>query len=188
MKYLPLAILLSILGAIGFATIQISHKNIKNPENETSTRNIEENDAIFHETNLALPDFSLGELFSPNETLSKADFRQKYSLVNFFASWCTTCVAEHEILLRIKSKNLIDIYGIAWRDIDSEAKKFLKKRGNPYKKVGVDSSGLFTKIAGINAIPETWIVDQNGVVVRKIVGNLQEFAAEEIEEFLASHR
>ncbi len=186
MRFAPLLILVFLLTVIGFSTVKISQIKHSNKE---AQKNFEEDFGVkFREFSLVLPEFELDELFNKKAKLTKKDLIGEYALVNFFASWCTTCIAEHEILLRIKNENLLPIYGIAWRDINGETKKFLKKRGNPYRKVGIDSKGLFSKIAAVNAIPETWIVDSKGKVARKITGNLQDFSIEEIRNFLRENQ
>lgn len=230
MKYLPLTILLSLLIIISFATIQISNipDNLKKADsandNKLQDDSFREVRSAFvasgdlaglRRVRIALPDFSLSELFSNHDTFGKQDLvvknqnqdteestlkadqqnltksnitQKKYSLVVFFASWCSACTIEHEFLMRLKDENAIEIYGIAWRDIDKETKEFLKKYGNPYKKIGVDSSGLFTKIAAINAIPETWIVDNNGIVVMRLIGAINdEYLLDRIRNFVQTN-
>jgi cytochrome c biogenesis protein CcmG/thiol:disulfide interchange protein DsbE len=126
----------------------------------------------------------LPDLFDENRDFSKKQLIGKYSIVNFFASWCTTCRAEHEILMRLKDENIVDIYGVAWRDIDENTKDYLSRHGNPFKMVAKDNQGLFSKIINIEAIPETLIVDKEGNVVMRYQGNLQDFSVDEIREFL----
>ena len=157
-------------------------------QQNSASENADEFGVHFVKTKIALPDFSLPDLFDEKKTFSSKDLNEKkYSIINFFASWCTTCRAEHEILLRLQSEKIIDIYGVAWRDIAENTKSYLAQSGNPFKKVALDSGGLFSKISDINAIPETWIVDQNGIVVMRFRGNLQEFSIDEIKEFLSKN-
>ena len=187
-NFTPFFILIFLVGFIGFAVHKISEKqeNFVENANEDSTENSAQNlDERFIKEIIKLPEFSLPDLYDEKEEFSKRDLLKKYSLVNFFASWCTTCRAEHEVLMRLKDDNIIDIYGVAWRDIDENTKKYLAEHGNPYKKVATDSRALFTKLIGIKAVPETLIIDQKGNVVARYSGNLEESAIEEIKEFLA---
>ncbi|OFW81083.1 MAG: hypothetical protein A2887_00995 [Alphaproteobacteria bacterium RIFCSPLOWO2_01_FULL_40_26] len=149
-----------------------------------SNEEIVESNIHFVKTQISLPEFSLPDLFDEEKNFSIKDLEGKYSIVNFFASWCTTCHAEHEILLRLRDEKIADIYGIAWRDISENTKNYLKKNGNPFTKIANDSRGLFTKIADIQAIPETWIIDPKGRVIARYRGNLQEFSTGEIRNFL----
>lgn len=174
-KFLPFLILFFLILAIGVSTSNLSKKQ---------TNSSAEEGIHFVKTKIELPEFSLSDLYDDEKTFSKKDLIGKYSVINFFASWCATCRAEHEVLLRLQSEKIVDVYGIAWRDISDNTKSYLEKSGNPFTKVAVDGSAQFTKIAGIQAIPETWIVDKNGIVVMRFRGNLQDFSITEIREFI----
>jgi cytochrome c biogenesis protein CcmG/thiol:disulfide interchange protein DsbE len=185
-KLLPFLTLIFLVGVIAISTYNLNKKQETDQENLISNTD-ESSNVQFIKAKILLPEFSLPDLYNDDKDFSKKNLTGKYSLINFFASWCTTCLAEHEILLRLKSENIIDIYGIAWRDIDENTKNFLKENGNPFKLVAKDSRGLFTKITGIIAVPETLIVDQNGNVVMRYRGNLQDFAIDEIKDFLQAN-
>ncbi|MFT6077812.1 MAG: cytochrome c biogenesis protein CcmG/thiol:disulfide interchange protein DsbE, partial [Rickettsiales bacterium] len=90
-----------------------------------------------------VPEFSLTTLGDSTKTLSNLDLKGKYSLINVFASWCSVCSLENDLLIKIAQEGKVDIYGVAWRDIQKNTKRYLKKNGNPYVKVGVDSKGSF---------------------------------------------
>jgi cytochrome c biogenesis protein CcmG/thiol:disulfide interchange protein DsbE len=182
-KYFSIIVLLALIILIAFATNNIAKKQRGNDLNNDNF----EGGVNFVETNLALPEFSLNDLFSKNLQLTKNDFLGKYTIVNFFASWCTTCQAEHEILLHMQANGVADLYGIAWRDIDENTKKFLNQAGNPYSKIGVDNKAIFSQIANIDAVPETWLVDPKVVVVLRLKGNLQEFSIDEIKKYILLH-
>jgi cytochrome c biogenesis protein CcmG, thiol:disulfide interchange protein DsbE len=183
-KFLPFLVLVFLMGLIGFSTFNLSQKESTTEQENIGESNPQDSGMHFVKTNISLPEFSLPDLFNEEAEFSKKDLVGKFSVINFFASWCTTCRAEHEILLALKSKKIVDIYGVAWHDIDENTKSFLEKDGNPYMKVAKDSRGLFTKMIGLEAVPETVIVDKRGHVVMRFKGNLQEFSIEEIEEFL----
>jgi cytochrome c biogenesis protein CcmG, thiol:disulfide interchange protein DsbE len=182
-KFLPFLTLIFLLGLIGFSTYNLNNKETLEAS-QSRDSNPEDVGVHFQKTHISLPEFSLPDLFEESGEFSKKDLIGKFSVINFFASWCTTCRAEHEILLRLKSENIVDIYGVAWHDIDENTKNYLAKSGNPYTKVAKDARGLFTKITGMQAVPETLIIDAKGNVVRRFRGNLQEFSLEEIRQFL----
>ena len=184
-KFLPFLTLLFLVSLIGISTYKLNEKQEISEELQASN-NPDEINIHFVKTNIQLPEFSLVDLFNDKEEFSKKNLIGKYSIVNFFASWCTTCRAEHEILLRLKDEKIVDIYGIAWRDIDDNTKKFLAENGNPYSKIAKDNAGLFTKITGIEAVPETLIIDPKGNVVMRYRGNLQDFSIDEIKRFIKS--
>jgi cytochrome c biogenesis protein CcmG/thiol:disulfide interchange protein DsbE len=134
-----------------------------------------------------LPEFSLADLWDQESHFSKNDLRGKYSLVNFFASWCSTCVAEHATLFTLKQQGFVDLYGVAWQDLNENTLKFLQEKGNPYLKVIADGTGEFSKITNLQAVPETWLVNPKGVVVLRWQGNLQDFAIEELEKYIRAN-
>ena len=158
--------------------------------NEQTLTDLDSQDDSIHFSNvqIKLGEFELPDLFDEKKKFSNADLQGQYHMVSFFASWCSTCRAQHDILMRIKNENIIDIYGIAWRDIKENTKLYLEKIGNPYKKVANDSKASFSKIAEINAVPETWIVNKEGEIVMRYRGNLQEFAIDEIKNFLEKNK
>lgn len=181
-RFLPFLLLIFFISLIGVSTYNLNKKQGFVDGAETDFRNPDNKG--FRRIKISLPDFSLAGLFDENDSLAKDDLLGKYSIINFFASWCTTCHLEHPILLELKDKNIIDIYGVAWRDIDENTKEFLIKNKNPYKKVAKDSKGLFTNITGIRAVPETLIINKKGAVVMRYRGNLDKIAIDEIQEFL----
>lgn len=181
-KFLPFLILVFLISAIAIATYNLS-------ETQDSAKIDDQGNGIhFAKVNIPLPEFSLPDLFDGEGNFSKNDFNGKYSVVSFFASWCTTCKAQHDILMRLKNENIVDIYGVAWRDIDQNTRSFLENHGNPFKKTASDSRGLFTKITNLQAVPETWIVNKDGVIVMRFRGNLQEFSIPEIKNFIKENR
>jgi cytochrome c biogenesis protein CcmG/thiol:disulfide interchange protein DsbE len=186
-KFLPFLVLAFLISLIAISTYQLSKKQRLERDLQSSLSN-NFSDVHFKKTKFSLPDFSLADLFNDDQDFSKKDLVGKYSLINFFASWCMTCHAEHDVLLRLKNENIIDIYGVAWRDIDENTREYLEKSGNPFKKVAKDGQGLFSRITGIIAVPETLIVDPKGNVVMRYRGNLQDFSIDEIKDFLRQIR
>jgi cytochrome c biogenesis protein CcmG/thiol:disulfide interchange protein DsbE len=182
-KYIPFLVLFFLVGLIGVSTYKLNQKQ-EIAEDLPTAANPDAFNIHFVKTNIELPEFSLPDLFDDKENFSKEDLMGKYSIINFFASWCTTCRAEHDVLLRLRDAKIANIYGIAWRDIDDNTKKFLQESGNPFTKIAKDNAGLFTRITGIEAVPETLIVDPKGKVVMRYRGNLQDFSIEEIQRFL----
>lgn len=121
-----------------------------------------------------LPKFSLPNLYPNQPNLSNQDFTQKYSLINVFASWCVNCAQEHKILMRLSQNPNINIYGIAWRDIDENTKNYLDKNGNPYSKIAVDNKGLMSKLLSVSGTPESFLIDDRGRVLYHQVGALND--------------
>ena len=170
------------------ATLIATYKITKNSPKSAPDLAEGQSDTAFFRVNITIPEFTFNDIFSNDQIFSKKDLEGKYSIVNFFASWCSTCHAEHQILLALNDEKIADIYGIAWRDVDENARQYLEENGNPFIKVASDGNGLFTKIANIEAVPETWIIDKKGNVVMRYRGNLQEFSINEIKEFLQKNK
>jgi len=180
-NFLPFIILSILISLIAISTYKLSNEqNIQDPVEEAS----EERDYSFFKTKIKLKNFSLNGLFNQGEKLNGSTIKQDdFVILNFFASWCTTCIAEHQILLRLQGEKIAKIYGIAWHDISENTKFLLQKHGNPYDKVFVDGKSDLGNIVGIKAIPETMIV-QNGVVIYRYKGNLQDFHIDQIRNII----
>ena len=195
-KFIPLAILFVVIFLIAIATRNLSNKqsdNATNSQEISSSQNDEEigekkedggSDINFSEVEINLPEFSIPDLFDSSKTFSKKDLIGKYTIINVFASWCSTCRMEHEVLIRMQTEAIADLYGIAWRDIDKNTVKYLQQNGNPFSKVGADNKGIFSKIINLEAVPETWLINPKGKIVLRLKGNLQEFSGDEIKRYI----
>lgn len=91
-------------------------------------------------------------------------------LVNVFASWCVPCRAEHPYLMRLARDRVVPIYGINYKDKRADALAWLQELGSPYIAIGADESGRVAIDWGIYGVPETFVVDQNGVIRYRQVG------------------
>ena len=118
--------------------------------------------------NKPIPEINLNSL--ENGKLNKNDFKNEVLLVNFFASWCVPCIVEHDFLFELKEQKPIKIYGINYKDDIKNLKKWLKKLGNPYSKIGMDKTGITGINWGVNGIPESFLIDKNGIIRHKING------------------
>lgn len=116
-----------------------------------------------------VPDFSVPNLSGASD-LTQSNFKGQVTLLNFFASWCSACMAEHPMLMKISAKYHIPIYGIAFRDDPRDARGMLNKKGNPYKLAAYDEEGDTGVDFGIYATPETFVVSPNGSILYKHVG------------------
>ncbi len=108
--------------------------------------------------------------FLDKELPTNSDLITKnYKLVNFWASWCAPCRAEHHSLLRITNLGF-NIIGINYKDHSKNAETFLKELGDPYYKIGSDKNGEVAIAWGVYGIPETFLIDSENRVVLKIAG------------------
>ena len=85
-------------------------------------------------------------------------------LLNFFASWCAPCLAEHPLLTRLKDRDGVTIIGVAWKNKPDEARAWLQKHGDPFRHAGVDFEGKLSLDWGLSAVPETYLIDGQGIV------------------------
>lgn len=116
-----------------------------------------------------IPDFNVPSLMGSGNVTQK-DLDGRVVILNFWASWCSACRAEHEMLMKIKNTYHIPIYGIAFKDDPSEAKAYLQKHGNPYTAVGSDENGVTGVDFGIYATPETYVLSPSGNIIYKQIG------------------
>jgi cytochrome c biogenesis protein CcmG, thiol:disulfide interchange protein DsbE len=110
---------------------------------------------------------------------SSLDLAQgEVSVVNFWASWCIPCVEEHPVLVRLKEKTGVRVFGINYKDQAAAARRFLGRYGNPFLAVGVDGNGRTAIEWGVYGMPETFIVDGTGRIAYKHVGPITAEALE----------
>jgi cytochrome c biogenesis protein CcmG/thiol:disulfide interchange protein DsbE len=96
--------------------------------------------------------------------------RGEVSVVNFWASWCVPCVEEHPLLIELKRRTGVELYGINYKDQAAAARRFLGRYSNPFKAVGVDGNGRAAIEWGVYGMPETFVVNGAGQIVYKHVG------------------
>ena len=105
--------------------------------------------------------------------LSQADLKNgKISVVNIFASWCVPCREEQPLLMALSQRSDIQLVGINNKDAAADVRNFLGTYGNPFTAIGADTSGRATINWGSYGVPETFIVDGNGVIRYKVIGGL----------------
>jgi DsbE subfamily thiol:disulfide oxidoreductase len=110
-------------------------------------------------------------LFAGRTGFRTSDFRGRLTVINFFASWCIPCRDEHPLLSRIPAIG-IKLIGINYRDQPDDARAWLTELGNPYKTVVVDAHGRTGIDFGVYGVPETYLVDAQGVIRFKQIGPL----------------
>ena len=115
------------------------------------------------------------------------DFKNNnYTLINFWASWCTPCRIEHPYLMMLSKNHHLKILGINFKDKKINALKFLEELGDPYDYLARDSSGKQSVNFGIYGIPESILIDSKFNILKKIIGPLNEKDIKEIKEIIKS--
>jgi cytochrome c biogenesis protein CcmG/thiol:disulfide interchange protein DsbE len=101
---------------------------------------------------------------------SDADLRAPgVKLVNFWASWCAPCRAEHPLLTALAAEG-VPIHGINFKDDPEKALAFLAELGDPYVSNGADATGRMALSWGVYGVPETYVIDGEGRVLARIAG------------------
>jgi cytochrome c biogenesis protein CcmG/thiol:disulfide interchange protein DsbE len=118
----------------------------------------------------AAPAFTLPRLDRPDEKLSPEALRGKVWLLNVWASWCAPCREEIPVLLALAKSGTVPIYGLNYKDRRDEALGLLKQFGDPYVASAVDADGRVGIDYGVYGVPETYVIDQAGVIRLKHIG------------------
>jgi len=112
-----------------------------------------------------VPAFSLPGLSADAEGLTSADLKTgEPVLVNFFASWCVPCRAEHDSLMALAGDHGVKIIGVAYKNEPARALAFLDELGNPFARTASDLNGRLAIDFGVTGVPETFIIDGSGVI------------------------
>jgi cytochrome c biogenesis protein CcmG, thiol:disulfide interchange protein DsbE len=118
------------------------------------------------------PVFNLPDLLQPDRTVSNADFKGRWYLVNVWGTWCVECRGEHPVLLDIQREGKVAVLGLNYQDEDDKARQWLVDLGNPYEFVAVDREGRGSIDYGVYGAPESFLVNPEGIIVHKVVGQI----------------
>jgi cytochrome c biogenesis protein CcmG/thiol:disulfide interchange protein DsbE len=125
------------------------------------------------------PAFTVPQLHKPEATISPADLKGQVWLLNVWASWCVSCRAEHEVVTRLARTGEVPIVGLNYKDERDAALGWLRRLGDPYKVSAVDANGDVGIDWGVYGVPETFVIDREGVVRHKHIGPLTDQAVQE---------
>ena len=118
------------------------------------------------------PQFRLARLENPALDISNEDLEGRVSLLNVWATWCVSCRAEHPLLMALARRDLVDIYGLNYKDSRDAAVRWLEAYGNPYLTSAFDPDGRAGIDWGVYGTPETFVIDRRGMVRYKHIGPL----------------
>lgn len=141
---LPLAFVLALFGL--FAAMMLSDRNPK------EIRSV----LIGQPAPLLKGDF----LLPPAATIDPS----KPTVVNFFASWCTPCRAEHDSLIALSKTGAVNLIGVAFQDDPNDAARFLNQLGNPFLQAITDPGARLAVGFGVAGVPETYVIDKDGTL------------------------
>jgi len=117
-----------------------------------------------------LPAFSLPSLHDPKKIVANTDFHGKVVLFNVWASWCAACKQEHPVLMQMAQLKRVPIIGLNYKDKREDGLAVLKAEGNPYDMSLVDADGRIGLDWGVYGVPESFLVDKQGVIRYKHIG------------------
>jgi len=117
------------------------------------------------------PAFSLPGLKAPERPIGLEDLRGRpVTLVNVWASWCSACRLEHPFLLDLARRGELTLFGINYKDERAAALRWLEELGDPYAASGFDQDGRVGIDWGVYGVPETFVVDGDGIIRHKVTG------------------
>lgn len=115
----------------------------------------------------------LGGNGQPVPGLTSADIANgKVTVLNVWASWCGPCRDEHPQLIELAKRDDINLVGLNYKDQRENAVRFLTSLGNPFSRVGADTTGRTAVDWGVYGVPETYVIDARGTITYKFTGPL----------------
>jgi cytochrome c biogenesis protein CcmG/thiol:disulfide interchange protein DsbE len=116
------------------------------------------------------PAFQLPQLHQPEKTLSSRELQGKVWVLNVWASWCVACREEHPVLADFARSGIAPVYGLNYKDQRNDAVAWLKRYGDPYQASMFDADGRVGIDYGVYGVPETYVIDRQGVIRYKRIG------------------
>jgi cytochrome c biogenesis protein CcmG/thiol:disulfide interchange protein DsbE len=119
-----------------------------------------------------VPAFDLPTIADPARTLSRDNLLGRVYLLNVWASWCVACREEHPFLLELSARKAVPIIGLNYKDKRADALQWLAGMGDPYETSIADADGRVGIDLGVYGVPETFVVDKQGIIRYKQIGPL----------------
>jgi cytochrome c biogenesis protein CcmG/thiol:disulfide interchange protein DsbE len=116
------------------------------------------------------PDFDLPALLDDNARVTRAQLLGRPWVMNVWGTWCVECRVEHEVLLEIAREGAVPLIGLNWKDDDAAARQWLAQLGDPYSAIAADRDGRTAIDFGVYGAPETFFIDERGIVQYRHVG------------------
>ena len=126
-----------------------------------------------------VPQFKLAPVQGRALGLATEDLRGEVAVVNVFASWCTACRDEHPLWMELARQRALPIHGLNYKDRPDDAARWLAELGDPYTRTGADRDGRVGIDWGVYGVPETFVIDKQGVIRDKIIGAITRKSVDE---------
>ena len=152
----------------------VFYKGLQNSNIYTPNNNIEKD----------LPNFQT-KMFNEDREIFLRDIfkKDKFYLINIWASWCIPCREEHSFLISLSNLKNIEIVGLNYKDNRQNAKNFLKELDNPYQIILSDKDGTNSIELGAYGVPESFLI-YNQKIIKKIIGPLNNKSFIEIKKII----
>jgi cytochrome c biogenesis protein CcmG, thiol:disulfide interchange protein DsbE len=118
------------------------------------------------------PAFTVAQLGEQGKMFSPADMKGKVWLLNVWASWCVACRQEHPLLVELGKSGVVPVVGLQYKDEPEAGLAWLREHGNPYVLSAQDRDGRVGIDFGVYGVPETFVIDRNGIIRHKHIGPL----------------
>jgi len=118
------------------------------------------------------PAFELPLLMEPDKKFSEKTMLGKVWILNVWASWCPPCLVEHPVVTQVSRSGMAPVIGLNYKDKPEDALPWLKRNGDPYELIVFDGNGRIGIDYGVYGVPETYIIDRQGVIRYKHIGPL----------------
>lgn len=133
------------------------------------------------------PHFELPLLHEPDKRFSQKDMLGAVWVLNVWASWCPPCLQEHPVVTELAKS--VSVIGLNYKDAREDALPWLKRNGDPYRLSVYDAAGRIAIDYGVYGVPETYVIDQRGVIRYKHIGPLTpEIARNKLEPLVKELR
>tara|TARA_Y100000590_G_scaffold123141_1_gene141031 strand:+ start:364 stop:894 length:531 start_codon:yes stop_codon:yes gene_type:complete len=120
--------------------------------------------------NKKIPNYEANSLFKDEKFIFSHELKSEIVLINFFATWCKPCRDEHSYIKKFSEQQEIRVIGINYKDDPKKTIKWLNDLGNPYSDVLLDKKGQIAIDWGVYGIPETFVVNSNGIIKYRQAG------------------
>jgi cytochrome c biogenesis protein CcmG, thiol:disulfide interchange protein DsbE len=120
--------------------------------------------------NKPAPAFEVPQLVAAQERFAPGNLKGKVWLLNVWASWCVACREEHPTLVEFSKSQKVPLVGLDYKDTRPAALKFLAQHGDPYQLSAFDMDGRVGIDYGVYGVPETFVIDKEGVIRYKQIG------------------
>jgi len=118
----------------------------------------------------AAPPFELPRLDQPSRTFTQKEMLGSVWVLNVWASWCPPCLVEHPVVTELAKS--VPVVGLNYKDAREDALPWLARNGDPYQLSVYDAKGRIAIDYGVYGVPETYVIDQKGVIRYKHIGPL----------------